>query len=134
MHQETLSKAVELANRLGHVFVATADAEGLPHVAAAGSLELISPDQVSVSSWFCPTTTDNIERNPRIALVIWDRENDVGYQLLGKTSLPRDTAIMDGFSPELEQKGAIPQVEWRLLVHVNNIIAFSHAPHSDKEE
>ncbi|MFO7987288.1 MAG: pyridoxamine 5'-phosphate oxidase family protein [Desulfatiglandaceae bacterium] len=134
MHPETLFKAVELANRLSHVFVATADVEGTPHVAAAGGLELESPDHIAVSSWFCPTTVANVEANPRVALVIWDPDSDLGYQILGDTSPPRDTAILNGYSSDLEQKAPIPQIERQLLVRVNNIVAFSHAPHSDKEE
>ncbi|MFO7739281.1 MAG: hypothetical protein R6V46_12450 [Desulfatiglandaceae bacterium] len=40
MRGETIEKAVELGSRLGHAFVATADADGLPHIAASTKLGL----------------------------------------------------------------------------------------------
>jgi len=38
MKPESLNTAVELAEKLEHVFVATADPTGMPHVAAAAKL------------------------------------------------------------------------------------------------
>ncbi len=56
---EAIQKALELADKLKHVFVATADAKGLPHVATAGKLRLESDGRVAVAAWFCPGTVIN---------------------------------------------------------------------------
>jgi hypothetical protein len=40
----TLERAIALANQLGHIFVATADASGFPHVAAGGTTYAESKD------------------------------------------------------------------------------------------
>ena len=132
--QETIHSAVALGQKLGHVFVATADSEGLPHVAAAGRIGLGSEGLLSVAAWFCPGTVINLRHNPKVSLVIWDEAADIGYQLLGKVEEVKETAMLNGYIPQLEGKNSSPQVERRLLVRVEKAISFSHAPHSDMEE
>jgi hypothetical protein len=71
MKVEILKKAITLAKNVGHVFVATADAKGLPHVAAAGKISLTSDEGlVIVEAWFCPATVANLQVNQHTALVI----------------------------------------------------------------
>ena len=82
MNVELLQGMEQLATRVGHLFVATADANGWPHVAAAGSLALTPDNHVVVTRWFCPGTMTNLQANPRLSLVVWDPAPDVGYQLL----------------------------------------------------
>jgi len=132
---EILRKAVTLAKNVGHVFVATADATGLPHVAAAGKITLI-PDEgrVAVEAWFCPGTVANLQANQHTALVIWDPNMDNGYQLLGETEKVEDIAIVNGYAPGLDDKSTLPQVERRLLIRVDKIIGFRRSPHTDEEE
>jgi hypothetical protein len=82
---------------------------------------------------FCPGTVENIQHNRRIALVVWDEGRDTGYQLLGEVKEVKELSFMDGYAPETESRMP-PQVERQLIIHVNKILAFSHAPHSDMEE
>ena len=72
MKSEILRSAISLAEKLGHIFVATADSGGTPHVAAAGKLAYDSKDHVSVAAWFCPGTLANLKNNKQISLVVWD--------------------------------------------------------------
>jgi hypothetical protein len=134
MKSESLNTAVELAEKLEHVFVATADSSGMPHVAAAAKLSKTSKDHVAVTAWFCPGTVDNLNKNRRISMVVWDAPSDKGYQLLGLVEKIEEIAMMNGYSPEADKYPPMPQVENRLLVRVDKVIAFSHAPHSDLEE
>ena len=67
MNKTTLNQAVALAQKLQHVFVATTDGKGLPHLAAAGKLVLASAGRVAVAAWFCPTTVANLQKNRRVA-------------------------------------------------------------------
>ncbi len=78
-----LDAAMGLAEKLGHVFVTTADSAGMPHVAAAAQIKKISDDQVAVSAWFCPGTVANLDDNHRISLAVWDPPSDRGVQILG---------------------------------------------------
>ena len=129
-----LRAAVMLGKKIGHVLVATADMEGLPHVAAAGQMDVKSENKVEVSEWFCPGTVANVKANPRVALLVWDAKTDHGYQLLGTVEKIEEGAMMNGYAAELEEMKPISQVERRLIVQVDKIINFSHGPHSDVEE
>lgn len=134
MKLKNLDAAIALAEKLGHVFVATADASGMPHVAAAVQLNNASGNHVAVSAWFCPGTVANLDVNRHISLVVWDSPADRGFQLLGLVENIEVQAMMNGFSPEAELDSPMPQVERKLLVKVDKVLVFSHAPHSDLED
>ncbi|NIR15489.1 MAG: hypothetical protein GWN86_16815 [Desulfobacterales bacterium] len=57
---KAVENALALTDKLKHVFVATADSKGLPHVASAGKIRFASHGRVEVSSWFCPGTVTNL--------------------------------------------------------------------------
>lgn len=131
---EAIHKAVELAEKLQHVFVATADANGLPHVAAASELRLESDGRVAAAAWFCPATVSNLQYNRRVALVVWDATEDTGYQLVGKVERVEDLAFLDGHAAGEDERYPSPQVERQLIIRADTVLAFSRAPHSDVEE
>ncbi len=134
MNVETIKEAAQLAQKIGYSFVATADTSGRPHVATAGRLALSSEGHIVVAEWFCPGTVANLQVNPRISLVVWDAATDNGYQLIGELEKMKDLGILNGYAPQVEGKSPLPQVERQLLVHVDKIIEFKRAPHSDVEE
>ena len=134
MDEKTLNQAAALAQKLRHVFVATADGKGLPHMAAAGKLALTPEGRVAVTAWFCPMTVANLQKNRRVSLVVWDPQSDLGYQLLGQAEKVEEIAMMNGYAPGVESRHPLPQVERQLWVRVDKIIDFKHAPHSDVEE
>lgn len=134
MGSNSIEKAVNLGNELGHVFLATADADGLPHLAASGRLTAEPDGTLGISEWFCPGTLTNLQLNSRVSVVIWNPDNDKGYQILGHCEKVEDLSMMDGFSPESEKEAPLPQVERKIFVRVNKILHFSQAPHSDVEE
>ncbi len=134
MKREAIRSAVRLADKLAHIFVATADSGGTPHVAAAGELSHDSGDHVSVAAWFCPGTLANLKINRQISLVVWDAADDHGFQLLGQVEQIEELAMLNGFAPEIETPAPLPQVERRLRVRVDRVIRFTHAPHGDIED
>jgi hypothetical protein len=134
MNKKTLNQAVTLAQKLRHVFVATTDSKGLSHMAAAGKIALTAEGHVAVAAWFCPMTVANLQKNRRVSLVIWDPRVDIGYQLLGEAEKVEEIAMMNGYAPGTGSQPPLPQVERQLLVRVDKIVDFKHAPHSDVEE
>ena len=129
----------DLADALGMaqgrpVFVATADAACLPHLACAGRLRAAPEGRVLVTEWFCPGTVGNVAENPRVSLVVWDEEADAGYQLLGSVERVDEMGILDGYAPQAEPAGPLPQVQRRLVVRVERVLKFRRAPHADVEE
>ncbi|MBM9605580.1 pyridoxamine 5'-phosphate oxidase family protein [Desulfopila inferna] len=134
MSTKAIFEAVDLGNRMEHVFVTTTNGNGLPHLAAAGIIRYISEDHISVEAWFCPATIQNLGDNPLISVVAWDPATDIGHQILGEVEKVEEIAMMDGFTGDLESEEQLPQSESRLIIRVDQVLAFSHAPHSDTVE
>lgn len=134
MNPRLLTEAVELAARVGYVFVATAGASGKTHLAAARSLSITPENQLKVAEWFCPETMQNLCGNHLLSVVAWDPVSDVGFQMLGELVDLQELGMLDGYLPELEKKPPIPQIEREMIVRVDKIIDFKIAPHSDVEE
>ena len=134
MNKETIENVLEMAEDLKHVYVATADEGGLPHISAAGKLEITSEGDLAVSEWFCPGTLSNAQVNPKVSLVVWRPDIDTGYQILGKIIEIRDLAILDGYTQEPGGFSQIPQVQRQLIIRAEKVISFQHAPHSDLEQ
>lgn len=133
MNPETLFKTVALAQSIGHVLVATADGKGVPHIAPAEKMTLIPEEKkFTVEAWFCPGTVANLQTNRRIALVVWDPKTDRGYQVVGETEGVDDVELLDGYVPGVEPM--LPQGKKRLFIRADKVMAFRHAPHTDKEE
>jgi uncharacterized protein len=121
----------KFAEGIGHAFVATCDSRGIPHLAAGSDVAIVKPNRLIFEAWFCQTTMKNLEENPRVAVAIADPVTGTGYQFAGRVEKEEDTAILDGFSPDLEPAG-LPQVQWRLEVRVENVMAFTTDAHSDR--
>lgn len=134
MNAEILRKAELLASKVGYVYISTADSHGWPYVAVAGRLANVRENHVVLTEWFCPGTMNNLQVNPRIALVVWDASSDKGYQLLGELEEIKELGILDGYSPKVEARTNVPQVERQLLVHIDKILDFKRTPHTDMVE
>ncbi len=131
MKRAMIERMVELGNRVGFFFIATADGNGTPHLASARRAELLSGDRFAVTEWFCPGTIANLESNPRLSVVAWDSENDTGYQVIGESAEIKDVAMLDGFEAGRAEPTPVPQVERRLLVTAEAVLEFRQRPHSD---
>lgn len=134
MNRAVLEDAAKLCDKTGHVFVATVNAEAVPHVTAAEMLEVVGDNCVEITEWFCPVTVSNLQVNKSISIVVWDPDSDMGYQLLGNMEKLCDEAVADGYSAELDVGIPKPQVERRITICVDKILDFSVAPHSDVDE
>ncbi|MFP4345155.1 MAG: pyridoxamine 5'-phosphate oxidase family protein [Anaerolineales bacterium] len=131
MNREKLDEAMALSEKLGHVFLATADEDGVPHIAAAGRLSGASGDRVVLEEWFCPGTMENLEETRDIALAVWSAEEDQGYQLIGRVEQIIEMNVLDGYAPGQEERMPVAQIERRLLIQVEQVLDFSQAPHCD---
>ncbi len=123
-------KIRELAERVGYAFVASSDTGGHPHLAAGRGIVLFEPNRLVFESWFCPTTMKNLKENPHVSVVVADDTGN-GYQFVGKVEKATDTAVLNGYAPELEPAG-LPQVQWRLEIRVEGVMAFTADAHSDR--
>jgi predicted pyridoxine 5'-phosphate oxidase superfamily flavin-nucleotide-binding protein len=65
---------------------ATVDEKGNPHCIAVGFVKVVSKNQILVTDNYMVETTRNIQKNPNVVLVVWNKdwkENCVGYELRG---------------------------------------------------
>lgn len=134
MKHSTLIEAVNIGKKAGYVVVATADSNGMPHIAIAGKIELEDQSTTTITEWFCPGTIANLEQNSSVSVVAWDRASDRGFQLLGRLKTENDVAVLNGYAQGLEGEPPLPQVQRRLLIRVEKIMDFKAGPHSDKNE
>lgn len=128
---KTIEKVVTLAEKVQYMLIATADEKGHPHIGSAGKFSRISDNKILLSEWFCPGTMHNLQQNPQIAIVLWDRTADAGYQLLGRVETIRELSMLDGYAFGDEQEPSVPQVERELLICIDEILEFAHTPHTD---
>ena len=116
------------------MLIATADHAGMAHIAAAARVKLAGQNHIAVTEWFCLGTVGNLQENSKISVVMWDPKSGSGWQLLGKVEKVDDLSMLDGYELGLEDEHPIPQVQSRLLIQVQKLLAFRLAPHSDTEE
>jgi predicted pyridoxine 5'-phosphate oxidase superfamily flavin-nucleotide-binding protein len=133
MKIEKLKKAVSLSQKVGFICIATADVKGMPHIATAGEMELTDEGHLAIREWFYPDTVANLQTNKFVSTVVWDRDSDSGYQMLGTLERIEELGVLNGYAPGLESEPPPPQVERRLIIKVQQIINFRLAPHSDAE-
>ena len=69
---------------------------GLPHLAVSKLIRVLDAEHVTFTGWFCPQTAENIAKNPKIAVSVWDATHDHGYQLVGEVTKATVTAVLDG--------------------------------------
>lgn len=133
MDMEALLQAKELVERLGNAVLATAAPDGTPHMTAARRVALDEQARLRLSEWFCPSALANLEENPRVAVVVWDPERDVGLQMVGEVVEVNILAVLDGVGTESEEEKepSVPSAERELVLQVHKVLAFSQAPHTD---
>ena len=114
------------------VQVATSEAAGQPHIAAARGLRVVNDERVAFEDWFCYQTLRNISENPRVSLSILEPGDDHGYQLIGVVDRSVETEALDGYAPGEERLGALPQIKHRFEVRVERVLRLSTGPHADE--
>ena len=79
---EELKKLIE-GNALA---LATVSEDGNPHCIAVAFVKVVSKDKILVTDNYMNETVKNIQRNPNVALVVWNKnweEECSGYELRG---------------------------------------------------
>jgi hypothetical protein len=122
MNAQMLQKAIELAEERQHLLISTANGAGMPHIASVGSIRPVSQQKLALGDWYCPATVFNIQENSQVSMIVWEIATDTGYQLLGEVEAIRPTEDPTGDPFERE-----------LIVHIDNVLTFSHAYHTDVE-
>ena len=123
-------KMKRFIEEINYAYVASADQRARPHLAAGGGLKVTDPHHLIFEAWFCHKTLENVAEVPRLAVVVVDPGTGAGYQLLCRVENTSEVGILNGYAPEIEEPG-LPQVETRMTVRVEEVLEFSHGPHTD---
>ena len=82
MDTDILEKVQRIVQKVKIVYVATANREGMPHIAAAEGMAFMG-DKVVFKAWFCLKTVENLSENPKLSLAVLSPKTREGYQILG---------------------------------------------------
>ena len=72
---------------LNAMALATTNKEGNPHCIAVGDVKVVSQNQLLIGDNYLFYTTQNIQRNNNVSMVVWSRnweEKCVGFEFIGK--------------------------------------------------
>ena len=120
----------QLIGSVSHVFVATADSSGHPHI-AIGEQVIVSENSVLIfKNWFCPVTLQNISNNSKVSVVVVMPGTGIGYQMLGSVVWSADAEFIDRYDPSMYLPET-PQILTRFNVKVEQVLEFTSGIHSD---
>lgn len=114
-----------------YALLASASADGQPHLAAGYGLRVVDDTHVEFDSWLCLRTRENIAANAHVAVMVLDPSGQKGYQLIGQVEKASEVALLDGY-PHGAEKPGTPQVESALTVRVEAVTRFSGGVHTDR--
>ncbi len=131
MDSDILEKVKRIVQKVKIVYVATANREGIPHIAAAEGMAFTG-DEVVFRAWFCLKTVENLRENPRLSISVLSPRTREGYQLLGEVERLEEGAMLDGYVPEDEKGSGYPQAEHRLYIRIKAVSHLTSRGHSDE--
>ena len=133
MEREILEKVKELVRKSEIVYLATADEEGTPHIAASEGMTFTEEGKIRFKAWFCLKTVENLAKNRKLSLAILNPKTQEGYQILGEIERIDQGAILNGYRSDKEGKWTgYPQAEHQLLIRLQKIASLTSGPHSDE--
>ena len=101
---------VKLTNEAREMFekqlavVATASREGTPNVGPKGSVRVVDDETLVYAESTGGKTFSNIRENPKVSVMIIDREKADGYQVKGKAELLASGALFEEVARRQEQR------------------------------
>jgi hypothetical protein len=124
--------ACEFLVSQNQVYIASTDARGYPHLAVAQGPTLSPNGYLVFEEWFCPATILNLRTNPKVVVAAIDRKTSMGYHARGAVVQTEENAMLNGLvgSREEELRG-LPQIRWRLIIEIDEVMDFSDAFHND---
>jgi len=101
----------KLSNEIKAVFekqlavIATSSADGTPNVGPKGSMYIADDETLAYSEGTGEKTLRNIQGNPKVAVLVVDRENSDGYQVKGTAEVLTDGDLFERVAKRSEERG-----------------------------
>ncbi len=84
--------------------IATASSEGIPNVGPKGSMHVVDDETLAYSEGIAEKTLRNLKENPRVAVMVVDREVPDGYQVKGTAELLTSGDIFERVAKRQEER------------------------------
>ena len=85
--------------------VATASNDGTPNVGPKGSVHVVDDETLAFSESTGEKTLRNLQQNPKVAVMVVDREKGDGYQFKGKAELLAEGDFLEQVARRQEARG-----------------------------
>jgi predicted pyridoxine 5'-phosphate oxidase superfamily flavin-nucleotide-binding protein len=118
-----------LAGKIG--WVGTASADGMPNIAIKGSLRMLDDGHLLFADLFSRKTRQNLEQNPKVAVLVTDMDTHEGYILKGKAELLSDGPLYAQVSQELARSPKkLPAPKYVVKIAIDEVYDQSLGPNS----
>jgi uncharacterized protein len=123
----------DVAKKSKSYALATVNEEGIPNVVPIGCAKFVSDDEILLVKVFEGKTWDNLKKNSKVAVSVWDMEKMMGYQFKGDAQIETSGRYYDegdkmikAFSPNAKAKAAV-------IVKVSSVFITSPGRDAGKE-
>ncbi|OKY78944.1 MAG: Pyridoxine 5'-phosphate oxidase family protein containing flavin binding domain [Candidatus Methanohalarchaeum thermophilum] len=114
--------------------VATVDEKGIPNVAPKGSLKAMDNETIVYADMYPGRTSENIKKNPEVAISVVNYQEMEGYEIKGKAELLDSGPIYDKVVEEVSKLPMdLPKPEYAVKVKVKKVINHTPGPNAGKE-
>ncbi|MFQ5925520.1 MAG: pyridoxamine 5'-phosphate oxidase family protein [Dehalococcoidia bacterium] len=77
-------------------FIATASPDGMPHIGAKGSTQVLDDEHIVFYELTGGRTWENMQKNPTVAIAVADRSTLQGYRFVGKAEFITEGELYEG--------------------------------------
>ena len=77
-------------------FIATASPDGMPNIAPKGSTRVLDDEHIVFYELTGGRTWENLQKNPRVAIAVTDRNTIQGYRFVGKAEFITEGELYEG--------------------------------------
>jgi len=116
----------------GHaVWVATTGPDGMPNVSIKASGTLLDEGHLYFADMYSRKTRANLERDPRVAIGVFDEERGVAVQIKGTAELIENGALFDSVVTRLSDlKEALPPLKYVVKITIESVWDMAVGPHA----
>jgi predicted pyridoxine 5'-phosphate oxidase superfamily flavin-nucleotide-binding protein len=116
----------------GHaIWVATASADGCPNVAIKGSGAVADSERLYFADLFSKKTRANLEKNPVVAIGIYDSGNQVAVQVKGRATLSDTGKLYETVVARLkEMMPSLPTPAYVVEIDVESVWDMTAGPNA----
>ncbi|MCP3855655.1 MAG: pyridoxamine 5'-phosphate oxidase family protein [Actinomycetia bacterium] len=112
----------DLIKEVGLCYTASAAPDGTPNVSPKGSITVVDDDHIAFAEIMSPHTRENLQENPRVAVMVCKPETFEGFQFKGTAALTSDGAVFDMLVQAIADKGLkLPPVQNAVTIRVEDV-------------